>query len=164
MLSRNDATVPQSSIPSPVAEAAVPELPEPSTRQHVFRLQLDHGICTLEKLEEVQGDFRRERATQWETGMLCCRLIAADGRIVGERTLHSPDYVCFVLDPNVEAAAAAPVAARLTSTGPAVFQVRFPQIADAVRIEIHRIASGDKPSDAATPVGPLLASIPIPGK
>jgi hypothetical protein len=162
-VSENGGLTPQE-LPAavPVVASPDPTAPEPSSRQHVFRLQLDRGVCSLEKMEEVTGDFRRERVLLWETGMLLCRLIAADGRIVGERTLHAPDRVCFVLDPNVDAAA--PVASRLTPDGPTIFQVRFPQIADAVRIEIHRIASAERPRDTATAVGPLLASIPIPGK
>ena len=136
--------------------------PDVKSSQHVFLLQLDHGHCTLEKMEEVTGQFGRERVPQWEPGMLRCRLVAEDGRIVGERTLAAPDYVCVVLDPNGESKA--PVATRLTSDGPAIFQVRFPQITDAVRLEVHRIATGTRPTDAATPVGPRIASITIPRK
>lgn len=113
-------------------------------------------------MEEVSGAFGRERVPQWQTGMLCCRLIAQDGRIVGERTLPAPDYVCVVLDPND--ASKFPTAARLTADGPATFQVRFPQVADAVRLEVHRIATETRPEDAGTPVGRLIASIAIPSK
>ena len=113
-------------------------------------------------MEEVSGAFGRERVPQWQAGMLCCRLIAEDGRIVGERTLPAPDYVCVVLDPND--ASGIPTAARLTAHGPAMFQVRFSEITDAVRIEVHRIATEARPADAATPVGPMLASIAIPTK
>jgi hypothetical protein len=67
-----------------------------------------------------------------------------------------------VLDPNVEAQG--PVVARLTPDAPAVFQVRFAEITDAVRLEIHRIATEAKPADSAADIGPLLASIAIPGK
>ena len=156
--------------PSPLNEPVMvtanpqpaPVSPDLKSSQHVFLLQLDHGHCTLEKVEEVSGAFGRERVPQWEPGMLCCRLIAEDGRIVGERTLAAPDYVCVVLDPNGESKA--PVATRLTSDGPAIFQVRFPQITNAVRLEVHRIATGTRPTDAATPVGPRIASITIPRK
>ena len=112
-------------------------------------------------MEEVTGSFGRERAVRWQAGMLCCRLLALDGRIVGERTMPAPDQVCVVLDPND--ASGAPAAARLTSDGPAVFQVRFPDISEAVRLEVYRIASEVRPA-AAAPVGQLLASIPIPAK
>ena len=94
--------------------------------------------------------------------MLCCRLIAEDGHVVGERTLPAPDYVCVVLDPND--GSKSPAAAHLTSDGPAVFQVRFPQITNAVRLEVHRITTEARPADAATPIGTLLASIDIPSK
>ena len=113
-------------------------------------------------MEEVSGAFGRERMARWQTGMLCCRLVTEDGQVVGERTLQAPDYVCVVLDPNN--AAATPVAARLTSDGPATFQVRFPQITDAVRLEVHRIAAETRPGNSTTPVGPLIASIAIPSK
>ena len=141
--------------PSPVS-------PGVKSSQHVFLLQLDHGRCTLENVAEVTGDFGRERVPTWEPGMLCCRLVADDGRIVGESTLPAPDYVCVVLDPNGETKA--PVATRLTSEGPATFQVRFPQLTDATRLEVSRIAAATRPADAATPVGPLIASIQIPRK
>ncbi len=131
-------------------------------RQTVFRLQLDHNRCTLENVEEVTGSFGRERGMPWRTGMLCCRLLAGDGRIVGERTLPAPDYVCVVLDPND--ASGTPAAARLTSDGPAVFQVRFPEISGAERLEVYRISTEARPADATAPVGPLLASIAIPVK
>ena len=147
-------------LPAPPTATASPA-PEPTMRQHVFRLQLDQGRCTLEKVEEVTGSFGRERAVRWQAGMLCCRLLALDGRVVGERTMPAPDQVCVVLDPND--ASGAPAAARLTSDGPAVFQVRFPDISEAVRLEVYRIASEARPA-AATPVGQLLASIPIPAK
>ena len=131
-------------------------------RQTVFRLQLDRNVCTLEKVEEVTGSFGRERAMQWHAGMLCCRLLAGDGRIVGERTLSAPDYVCVVLDPND--ASGVPAAARLTSDGPAVFQVRFPEASGAERLEVWRIATEARPADASAPVGQLLGSIAIPVK
>ena len=135
---------------------------EPTMRQHVFRLHLDQGRCTLEKIDEVTGAFARERVMPWQVGMLCCRLLAGDGRIVGERTLPAPDHVCVVLDPND--ASGAPVAARLTSDGPSVFQVRFPEIAGAVRLAVYRIGTEARPDDRAAPIGQLLASIPIPTK
>jgi hypothetical protein len=130
-------------------------------RQHVFRLQIDRGHCTLEKVEQVSGAFGRERIQQWQPGMLCCRLIAGDGRIVGERTLPAPDQACVVLDPNDPSGT--PIAARLTSEGPAVFQVRFPEISGAVRLDVYRIATEARPAADTAPVGQLLASIPIPG-
>lgn len=147
-------------VPAPIIAASV--FPETKTRQHVFRLQLDRGKCTLEKVEEVSGAFGRERVPRWQAGMLCCRLIAEDGRIVGERTLPAPDYVCVVLDSTD--ISKAPTAARLTSDGPATFQVRFSEITDAVRLEVHRIATEARPASAAAPVGPLVASIAIPPK
>ena len=113
-------------------------------------------------MEEVRGDFGRERTRRWEAGMLCCRLIAEDGRIISERTLPAPDYVCVVLDPND--GSGSPAAAHLTSDGPAMFQVRFPQITDAVRLEVHRITTEARPADAGAPIGTLLASIDIPSK
>ena len=130
-------------------------------RQHVFRLKLDRGNCTLENVEEVTGDFGRERFQRWQPGMFCCRLIAKDGRIVGERTMPAPDQICVVLDPNETSGT--PIAARLTSDGPAVFQVRFPDISGAVRLEVHRISSETRPASAES-VGPLIAQIMIPGK
>ena len=113
-------------------------------------------------MEEVSGAFRRDRTPRWQPGMLCCRLIAGDGRVVGERTIQAPDHACFVLDPNVNAEA--PVVARLTPQSPVMFQVRFAETADAVRIDVHRITTETKPVDPATPIGPLLASIALPGK
>ena len=153
--------------PNPVAvpttqTAADSPTTEPTMRQHVFRLHLDQGRCTLEKMDEVVGAFGRERVMQWQAGMLCCRLLAGDGRIVGERTMPAPDHVCVVLDPND--ASGVPVAARLTSGGPSVFQVRFPEIAGAVRLAVYRIGTEARPTDLAAPIGQLLASIPIPTK
>ncbi len=128
-------------------------------RQTVFRLQLDGSRCTLENVAEVTGSFGRERTIRWQAGMLCCRLLAGDGRIVGEQTLPAPDYVCVVLDPND--ASGAPAAARLTSDGPAVFQVRFPEVSGAEKLEIYRIATETRSSDPAAPIGQLLGSIAI---
>ncbi len=128
-------------------------------RQTVFRLQLDGSRCTLENVEEVTGSFGRERVMRWQAGMLCCRLLAGDGRIVGEQTLAAPDYVCVVLDPND--ASGTPAAARLTSGGRAVFQVRFPEISGAERLEVYRIATETRPRDITDPVGQLLGSITI---
>ena len=144
---------------SAAVKAAVPEA---VVRQYVFRLQLDQSRCTLETMEEVSGAFGRERIQQWQPGMLCCRLVAADGHVVSERTMPAPDYVCVVLDPNN--GGNDPVASRLTANGPAVFQVRFPQIDDAARLEVHRIATDARPADAGAKIGTLIASIPIPTK
>ncbi len=113
-------------------------------------------------MEEVRGVFRRERTPLWQAGMLYCRLVASDGRVVGERTIPAPDHVCFVLDPNVSTEA--PVVARLTPDAPVLFQVRFDGIAEAVRLDVHRISTDTRPADSATPIGPLLGSIAIPGK
>ena len=144
--------------PSPVA---LP-FPEKIMRQTVFRLRLEDNRCSLENIAEVTGSFGRQRAMPWQAGVLCCRLLAGDGRIVGEQTIPAPDYVCVVLDPND--ASGAPAAARLTSDGPAVFQVRFPEISGAERLEIYRIASETRPRDAAAPIGQMLGSISIPVK
>ena len=148
-------------IVAPPAKVEVTAATEPTMLQHVFLLQLDRGHCTLEKVGEVRGAFGRERLQQWQPGMLCCRLIADDGRIVGEKTMPAPDQVCVVLDPNDSSGT--PTAARLTSEGPAVFQVRFPEISGAVRLEVHRIATDTRPA-ADAPIGPLIASIALPGK
>ena len=145
--------------PPPTMAAA---FPESTMRQTVFRLQLDHNRCTLENVEEVAGAFGRERGMPWRAGMLCCRLLAGDGRIVSERTMPAPDQVCVVLDPND--ASGTPTAAHLTSDGPAVFQVRFPESSGAERLEVYRISTETRPADAAAPVGQLLASIAIPVK
>ena len=147
---------PAAAVPSPAA--AMPS--EPTSLQHVFRLQLDRGHCTLEKMEEVRGAFGRERVQPWQSGMLCCRLVAEDGRIIAERTMQAPDYVCVVLDPNAESKT--PVAARLTSGGPVTFQVRFPEIAGAVRLDVNRISTETRPANLTEPIGPLVASIAIP--
>ena len=148
--------VPHSRVPTTSTPA------EPAMRQHVFRLQLEGNRCTLEAQEEVSGAFGRERTVRWAPGMLCCRLRAEDGRIVGERTLPAPDQVCVVLDPNDPSGT--PTAARLTSEGPVVFQVRFADLAGAVRLEVARITAAVRPEDSAAPIGTLLASIPIPQK
>ncbi len=147
---------------TPTPTAFAPDMPEPKTVQHVFQLQLVGGKCTLEKVEEVSGAFHRERVPAWQIGMLCCRLLAGDGRIVAERTIQAPDYVCVVLDPNDESKV--PTAARLTTEGTATFQVRFPTVAEAVRLEIRRINADVRPTDTAFPPGPLIASIDIPPK
>lgn len=158
-------SVPPAPIPAKVADipairpAGSPRS-EPAMRQHVFRFQLEGNRCTLEALEEVSGSFGRERAARWEPGMLCCRLRAEDGRILGERTLPAPDQMCVVLDPNDPSGT--PTATRLTSDGPVVFQVRFADIAGAVRVEVARVESSIRQADPAAPVGPLLASIQIP--
>ena len=154
----------QSALRTTLAPAPPPasHFPEKTMRQTVFRLQLDGSRCSLENIAEVTGSFGRQRAMPWQAGMLCCRLLAGDGRIVGEQTIPAPDYVCVVLDPND--ASGAPAAARLTSDGPAVFQVRFPEISGAERLEVYRIATEARPGDAAAPIGQLLGSITIPVK
>lgn len=149
-------------LPEGAAEAVATEMEEkePPSKQQVFRLQLDGDRCVLEALDEVSGHFGRERSMEWLPGMLCCRLISAEGKVLDERTVPAPDRVCVVIDPNVPNAAN--TAVRMTPEGPSIFQVRFPDLGGAARLEVSRIGSIQRPTDAAALPGTLLASIEIP--
>lgn len=141
--------------------AVVPRVGDPST-QHVFRLMLDGNRCALEAIEEVRGNFGRRRLLAWHPGMLCCRLIDAEGRLIGEQTVEAPDEVCVVLDPEVVGGPPGPV--HFTREGTTIFQVGFPEIAKAVKLNIFRITEATRPNEPSTPVGDLLAAIPIPSQ
>jgi hypothetical protein len=128
-------------------------------RQRVFRMSLVDGSYKLDAMIEVTGDFPRERMQQWQPGMWACRLHDAAGRMLAERTMHAPDHQCVVLDPNDSSGV--PTAARFTADGPVVFQVRFPEMPGATRLDVIRITTDERPASDDEPGGQMLASIPL---
>ena len=113
----------------------------------------------LEATEDLRGEFRRRRGpAAWAPGMLCCRLLDAEQRVLAEETLSPPDRTCVVLDPHI---AGPPQPTVLTADGPVVFQVRLPKLAAATELKVYRLAGADRAALGAEPVGTLLGSFPL---
>ncbi len=119
------------------------------------------GVCSLEAVEELKGDFRKPRSMKRLAGMFSCRLLDIDGRVLGESMIQAPDQVCVVLDPQVTDPAGAPLPSRLTPEGPVVFQVRLPKVEDAAALEIVRLAGSREPQGDERPLGQLVAAIDL---
>lgn len=90
--------------------------------------------------------------------MWACRLLDKEANILSERTLNAPDQSCVVLDPNVSSSAEA-VPLRMTDDGPVVFQVRFPLVTGAVKMDVIRITTESRPPTANGYGGELVSSI-----
>ncbi|MBB5036225.1 hypothetical protein [Prosthecobacter dejongeii] len=125
--------------PRPVSAAPVPlSSPplDPARFRRAYLISLDGAKLGLENAEDIEGDFAspRRRQEEW-TGMLRCRLISADGKVLAEELLPAPDHLCTVLD----ARDGTPKPVTYTPPGPVLFQLRLPRRADATRLDIARI-------------------------
>ncbi|GAA5145972.1 hypothetical protein GCM10023213_38360 [Prosthecobacter algae] len=110
--------------------------PDPARFRRAYLLSLDGAKLGLENAEDIEGDFAspRRRQEEW-TGMLRCRLISAEGKVLAEELLPAPDHLCTVLD----ARDGTPKPVTYTPPGPVLFQLRLPRRADATRLDIARI-------------------------
>lgn len=110
--------------------------PDPARFRRAYLLSLDGGKLGLENAEDIEGDFAtpRRRQEEW-TGMLRCRLVSAEGKVLAEELLPAPDHLCTVLD----ARDGEPKPVTYTPPGPVLFQLRLPRRADATRLDIARI-------------------------
>ncbi len=134
----------------------------PASGQRAYRLILDGDSLVLEAAEDLRGEFRRRRGpAAWSPGMLCCRLLDADQRVLAQETVPPPDRTCVVLDPHVTGPAGQPQPAVLTADGPVVFQVRLPQLATATELKVYRLAGTDPAAFDQEPAGTLLATFPL---
>jgi hypothetical protein len=130
--------------------------------QRAFRFVLHDGRLELEAAEDIHGDFHQRRGpVAWQPGMLCCRLLDAQKRVLAEETVQAPDRVCVVLDPNTKDADGNPLPAVLSPKGSAVFQVRLPKVGAATQMRVYRI-TGPRPATAGGNfAGQLLATVPL---
>ena len=110
--------------------------PDPARFRRAYLISLDGGKLGLENAEDIEGDFAspRRRQEEW-TGMLRCRLVSAEGKVLAEELLPAPDHLCTVLD----ARDGTPKPVTYTPPGPVLFQLRLPRRADATRLDIARI-------------------------
>jgi hypothetical protein len=67
--------------------------------------------------------------------------------------------VCVVLDPNTTDLDGKRLPARLSPTGPVVFQVRMPKFQDAALMKIYRLSGPSSDGPGLEPTGTLHASI-----
>ena len=154
------AVAPAVAVPIPPSLPAVAAPPAPG--QRAYRLVLAGETLALEAAEDLRGEFRRRRGpAAWAPGMLCCRLLDADQRVVAQETVPPPDRTCVVLDPHVTGPAGQPQPAVLTADGPVVFQVRLPQLATATELKVYRLAGSDPAGFDQEPAGTLLAAFPL---
>lgn len=141
------------------ADKRIPEPGERYSEARAYRLVLDGGICELEAVEDLSGDFRQPRSMLASEGMFHCRLLDADGGVLAETTMHPPDRRCVVLVPDFENPGAAPLPVSLTAERPVVFQVRLPAVDGASKLEIVRLAKSGLPADGTRPDGELVAQL-----
>jgi len=142
-------------LPSPPSQAR-------NTEQRAFRFVLSFGKLELETVEDIRGDFHPRRGrTAWQPGMLYCRLLDDQQRVLAEETVPAPDHVCVVLDPNTPGPDGKPQPAVLTTTGPVVFQVRLPKMDSATQMKVYRLAGAQSAGLDEEPPGQLLAIIPL---
>ena len=138
---------------------ANPPDPSPSTRT-VYRFQIEDDRCELLAAEPIQGDFRRRTVSRRQPGMLRCRLVDAEQRVLAEEFLPQPDFHCVVLDPVAPSSTSNASPARLTGSGPVVVQTRLAASAPATTLEIGRIdPSPDEAPDSV--VVRTLARFPL---
>jgi len=155
--------------PAVAATAAAPVPPpspavaaQPTPGQRAYRLVLAGDTLALDAAEDLRGEFRRRRGpAAWAPGMLCCRLLDAEQRVLAQETLPPPDRTCVVLDPHITGPAGPPQPTVLTAEGPVVFQVRLPKLAAATELKVYRLAGTDRAALGAEPVGTLLGSFPL---
>jgi hypothetical protein len=154
------AVAPAVAVPIPPSLPVVAAQPAPG--QRAYRLVLAGETLALEAAEDLRGEFRRRRGpAAWAPGMLCCRLLDAEQRVLAQETLPPPDRTCVVLDPHVAGPAGPPQPTVLTADGPVMFQVRLPKLAAATELKVYRLASADRAALGAEPVGTLLGSFPL---
>lgn len=113
--------------------------PDPGRYRRAYLLSLDGGKLSLQNEQDIEGDFaqRRGRQEEW-SGMLRCRLLDAEGKVLAEELLPAPDHLCTVLD--ARDGTAKPVS--YTVAGPVMFQLRMPRLNKAARLEVTRITGG----------------------
>lgn len=111
---------------------------DPAKFRRAYLLALDGGQLKLENTQDIEGDFasrRRARKEEEWAGMLRCRLVSAEGKVLAEEVIPAPDQLCTVLD----ASAGVPKPVSYVVPGPVVFQLRLPRVPDAARLEVARI-------------------------
>lgn len=113
--------------------------PDPGRYRRAYLLSLDAGKLSLQNEQDIEGDFaqRRGRQEEW-SGMLRCRLLDAEGKMLAEELVPAPDHLCTVLD--ARDGQAKPVS--YTVAGPVMFQLRMPRLNKAARLEVTRITGG----------------------
>lgn len=156
----------RASTPTPVAEDAPvsPTAPSPdgNTRQDSYRFSVRDGHIRLAAVQPLLGNFpRRRRSPDWQPGLWCIRLLAADQRVLAQETIPAADAPCVVLDPNVSPRSGESQAARLAGTGETMTQVRMPPMPGATWIRIYRLSGFDPADLDAEPAGELLATLPL---
>lgn len=131
-------------------------------KQTALRLVLAGDKVELLAREELQGDFHQRRGRlAWLPGMLLCRALDAQQRVLAEETLAAPDHACVVMEPQAAAADGMPAATAFSSPAPVVFQVRLPNVETATQLQVYRL-TGPRPDDAgAAPAGKLLGCIAL---
>lgn len=135
---------------SPSGEKTVPRVlkdMDPARFRRAYVLSLEGDALALEGVEDVEGDFavpRRQRA-EWG-GMLRCRLMAEDGKVLSEELISAPDHVCQVLDSRAAGADGKPKPVRYTAPGPVLFQLKLPRLAQARTLQISRVTGPGGPS------------------
>ncbi|WP_133795249.1 hypothetical protein [Prosthecobacter fusiformis] len=136
--------------PSPAEDA------DPAHYRRAYLLSLDSGKLSLENTEDIQGDFAMRRGPQEEwSGMLRCRLVSEEGKVLAEELLPAPDHLCTVLDSYD----GTPKPVSYTVAGPVMFQLRLPRLAAATRLDISRI-TGPGALARDIPVGSLSLTSP----
>jgi hypothetical protein len=122
-----------------------------------YRLVLGGGVCDLEAVDELEGEFREDREMVAREGMFYCRLLGVDGSVLAETTMDAPDRQCVVLAPQDGEM----VPMRMTGDGPFVFQVRLPVVEGAVSLEVVRLAREGVPDDGSRPLGDLVVTLDL---
>lgn len=134
----------------PAGEKTVPRVltdMDPARFRRAYMLSLEGETLALEGVEDVEGDFavpRRQRA-EWG-GMLRCRLMTQDGKVLSEELISAPDHVCQVLDSRAAGADGLPKPVRYTAPGPVLFQLKLPRLAQARTLQISRVTGPGGPS------------------
>jgi hypothetical protein len=131
-------------------------------KQTAWRMMLAGDTVELLAQEELRGDFpTRRRHLAWLPGMLLCRLLDGQQRVLAEETLAAPDHACVVLDPQTPGMDGMPAATTFAAPAAVVFQVRLPTLHAASQLQVYRL-SGPRPADAGAAVpGKLLGSMAL---
>ncbi len=146
-------SAPATAMPPP---SATSPSPDPARYRRAYLLGLDGGRLSLENTEDVEGDFAQRRVTSEEwPGMLRCRLLSTDGKVLAEELVPAPDHLCTVLD--AYDGVAKPVS--YTVPGPVLFQLRLPRLPLATRLDVARI-TGQGSLARDQPVGTLSLLTP----
>jgi hypothetical protein len=131
--------------------------------RRAYRFLMEEGRVRLEAVTDLEGDFRIARGgPAWLPGMLCCRLVDEEDRVLAQETLAAPDQTCLVLDPNVPDSSGKPTVAAFRPPGPVVFQVRMPVEVEGRVMKIYRLTGGNVAGLDEEPAGSLIASIRLP--